>query len=29
MNCSPRKVWSLLPAARERPADILNRLDLL
>jgi hypothetical protein len=29
MNYSPRKVWSLLPTAQERLADILNRLDLL
>jgi DNA-directed RNA polymerase specialized sigma24 family protein len=29
LDCSPRKICYLLPAARGRLADILNRLDLL
>ena len=29
MNCSVRKVTYVLPIARERLADTLNRLDLL
>jgi DNA-directed RNA polymerase specialized sigma24 family protein len=29
LDCSPRKICYLLPAARSHLADILNRLDLL